>query len=328
MNAYQLMKFAAFQANAVKADSTLAPFFTEPELLTWLNDANMEIEKSIRTLRDDWFVRVLNTSSSALKLLGTTYTPSASLAVTAGTSQITLPPDFATLRTIRTTTSGYESMVWEKLDQDMRDFLALKSVPSTFTMTPGGRVYYDIIGERTLVFTPTLNADIAVEISYVRRPRRLVNYLAGTIAVTDATTTVTGTGTVWSTGSPLDAEYLDMMFGQNTFAGIRVDWDYDGVNLARVASITDDTHLELAAVKVVTVAAGGSYTLSSIPAIPPEHHTALADFVTAQMLGKAGNAAQADRFMQKYESRKRSIQSNVTLRQPDMQFVENYDPGY
>src|SRR5512146_333621 len=326
MNAYQIIKLGAFQANAVKVDGTLQPFFTVPELMAWLNDGNRELEKSIRSIFDDWFVRVLNakTDTTAQKIQGIDYTPSVSLTVPALTPRITLPPDFETMRSIRCVTTGFEFMEFDHHDMGSQIFREYLRVPADYTVPPGGRIYYDIIGERTLFMTPMLIQPVELEIIYVARTKRLVNYVTGTVAVADTATTVVGTGTLWSTGTPFDSAYLEFMGGVNTFAAIDPSLDYNGANLSRVASITDDTHLELASAQVGALVAGSVYTLSSVPALPPDHQPALADYVTAQMFAKAGNQTQFDRFMAKYEARKASILNTINVRQPDVEFVEDY----
>lgn len=325
MNAYQLIKLGAFQANAVKQDGTLAPFFTVPELMSWLNDGNRELEKSLRSIYNDWFVRTMNsaTDTTAQKIQGIDYTPSVSLRIPASTARITLPPDFTQMRSMRVVTSGFEFMEFQPADVGSNIFQEYIRVPTAYTTPPGGRIYYDIIGDRTLYITPMLNAAVDIEIVYVARPKLLVNYSTGTITVVDAATAVTGLGTVWSSGTPLDPAWLDMMFSVNTFAAIRPDWDYDGVNLARVSAIGSDTGLTLASAKVGALA-GANYTLSSIPSIPPEHHVGLADYVTAQMFGKAGNQAQCDRYRGKFDSRKTTILNTINDRQPDVFYVDDY----
>jgi hypothetical protein len=327
MNSYQIIKLAAYQANAVKQSGVLDPFFTEAELMTWLNDANLELEKTLRSVFDDYFVRVMNSSTdtTAQKIMGIDYTPSTSLAIPASTSIITLPPDLETLRYIRCVTPGYEFFEFEHKDMGDRTFQEYLRVPSTYNVPPGGKLYYDIYGERTLLIAPQITSAVDIEIRYVARTHKLTNYSTGTIAVTTATTAVTGTSTVWSTGTALDPAYTDLIYTNYTFDLIDPSWQDDGINVNRVASITTDTALVLASNKVGTLPGGTHYALSSIPAMPPEHHYGLADFVTAQMFGKAGNQAQYDRYYNKWELRKKTILSTISNRQPDMEFVEEYE---
>lgn len=327
MNLDQITRLGAFQANAIRRDGTLTDFYTMPELQAWANDGNLEIEKMLRSMFDDYFARKMDTSldTTAQKLMGIMYTPSVTLLVPALTARVTLPPDFETLRTIRVVTPGFEFMEFEHSDMNARIFQEYLRVPTSYTVPPGGRVYYDIVGERTLYLAPQLTQACDIEINYIARTKRLVRYTTGTITVADAATTpVTGVGTTWLTGAPFDASYLDMMFGVAGVVWNAVDpsWEYDGVTLARVASIASDTVLALAAAKVGAVAAQ-TYILSSVPVIPPEHHHAIADYVTAQMLMKAGNE-RAQAFTQKWEARKRTIFNTINTRQPDMEFVEDY----
>jgi hypothetical protein len=324
MNLDQITRLGAFQANAIDRSGALKPFWTMPELLAWANDGNLEIEKMIRSLFDDYFVRKMDTSldTGVQKLLGITYQPSVTLALPALTSQISLPPDLETLRYIRCVSTGFEFMEFEHKDMNERIFMEYLRVPTSYTVPPGGRIFYDIVGERTLFIAPQVTQPLDIEIRYVSRTKRMVRYLTGTVSVPDTTTGVTGVGTIWSSGVPFDPNYLDIIFGTNTYASVDPSWEYDGVNLARVASVQGDTALTLAAPKVGTVV-GGNYILSSVPVIPPEHHHAIADYITAQMLMKAGNP-QAAGFTQKFEARKRNIFNTINTRQPDVEYVEDY----
>lgn len=325
MNLDQIIVLAAQQASAVTQSGTLVPNYTMPMLQTWANDANLEVEKMIRSLFDDYFAKFMNsqTDTAPRKLLGITYNPSTTLKIPALTARITLPPDIETLRSIRVVTTGFEFMEFEHQDMNNRLFQEYLRVPTSYTVPPGGRIFYDIVGERTLYMAPQLTQDIDIEIAYIGRTKRLVRYVTGTITVADTATTVTGVGTVWSSGFPLDPSYTDMMFSVNTFASIDPSWEYDGVNLARLASITNDTTVELAAPKVGALA-GANYTLSSVPAIPPEHHHMLADYVTAQMWARAGNDKLYNLFNGKFEARKRTIFNTINVRQPDVEYVEDY----
>lgn len=329
MNADQIVKLAAFQANQIKQDGSLAPFFTIPELYTWLNDGNLELEKAIRSIYDDYFVRVMNsaTGTTAEKILGIDYTPSSSLQLAASTSRFSLPPDLETVRSIRCVTAGFEYMEFEHKDMGHRNFQEFLKVPSSYSTTPGGRAYYDIIGERTLFIVPQLSSAVDIELIYVARTLPLHRYASGTIAITDATTTVTGTSTTWSTGTPFTAAYLDLLVNVTTptaLTNVNPSWVYDGVTRNRVASIASDTSLTLASNKVGAAAGGTAYILTSLPVLPPEHHHALADYVTAQIFAKQSKLDLFDRWFAKYEARKTTILNAISQRQPDTEYVEEY----
>jgi hypothetical protein len=318
----------AFQANAIKRDGTLSPLYTIPELLAWANDGNLEVEKMIRTLMDDYFSKFMNTQTdtTAQKIGGIDYTPSVTLQIPAMTSQITLPPNFNTLLSIRVVTPGFEFMEFEHSDLNARIFQEYLRVPLFYSVPPGGKVYYDIIGEQTLYIAPQVTSPMDIEIVYISDTAPLVRYATGTLTVADAATAVTGVGTVWKTGTPFDPLHLDLMTGITLMTAVDPSWSYDGVNRSRVAAITADTTLTLASGKVGAVA-GVPYILSSVPVIPPEHHNAIADFVTSQMLAKAGNTSHYALYLNKWEARKRFILNTINVRQPDTDYVEDYSTG-
>jgi hypothetical protein len=318
----------AFQANAIKRDGTLSPLYTEPELLAWANDGNLEVEKMIRTLMDDYFSKFMNTSTdtTAQKLGGIDFTPSVTLKIPAMTSQITLPPNFNTMLSIRVVTAGSEYMEFEHTDLNSRIFQEYLRVPSDYSTPPGGRIYYDIIGEQTLYIAPQLSAPLDIEIVYISDTMPLVRYATGTLTIVDAATAVTGVGTVWKTGTPFDPLHMDLMTGITLMTSVSPSWSYDGVNRSRVATILTDTTLTLASAKVGAVA-GVPYIISSVPVIPSEHHNAIADFVTSQMLAKAGNTSHYALYLNKWEARKRFILNTINARQPDCDYVEDYSTG-
>lgn len=334
MNTEQIVRLALFQANAVKQTGSALPFASDGELYAWANDGNIEVEKILREQMDDYFLRMMNSSTdtTAEKIMGIDYTPSTSLRLAASTTRFTLPPDFETLRSMRCVTSSYEYMRFIPLDLSTREFQYQLRRASTDTFGPGIDLLYDITGERTLWIAPQLNSAIDIEIGYIARTKKLVRYTTGSIASTTATTAVTGTGTTWSTGTPMDSAYLDIMFAASANAALPVadpSWAYNGVNLARVSSITNDTALVLASNKVGTLASGTGYILASVPVVPPEFHMMIVDWVTWKYLAKAGAtyAADADRYKVSYEKRTDGIRSPITRRQhADVERVEDWVP--
>jgi hypothetical protein len=294
------------------------------------------LEAVLRATRADYGTRIMNseTDTSAERIFGISYTPSTSLRIAADTSSFTLPADFQTMRAIRCVTDDYEDMAILPRDISDRDFQeALKSSNTTSGST-GGTLFYDIIGDRTMRIAPRVDTAFDIEIVYVARTRPLVRYATGTLAVTDATTAVTGSSTVWSTFSPFDANYLDIMFGTSGSATVpTVDptWDYDQVSLAKVSSITTDTALVLAANKSGTLASGTGYILSAVPQAPPEYHFAIADYVTAKILLKMGgpSAPKSQAFLASFAAILNDIKANASSRQAsEARFVEDDDPGY
>ena len=332
MNIEQIARLAAYQAQEVKQSGVLGPAMTASIIRTFVNDANREAEKLIRRVREDYFTRVMNsaTDTTAEKICGISYTPSVSLKLAASTMRFTLPPDFLTLKSIRVVTAGYENVDFQRRDITHPDFQTLLRRDTLTTALFEMGCFYDIIGERTLMISPLLPAALDIELIYIATTKRLHYYSVGTITATDASTAITGSGTTWLAGSPFDSAYLDLMVSGTGVATVPVADPgsvYDGVALSRVASITTDTAIVLAAPKVGAVAAGGGYALASVPAIPEDAHYALADYATASVLASVGTPGKAEWFMKRFQSRVAGITMNAATRDVDVQTVVDYNPA-
>ena len=325
MNVAQMVQLALYQADAVSQTRTSAYLYAAPELYAWANDANRKLEKRLRAAADDYFVRRLNSAddTTAQKIMGIDYTPATSLALTASTRTVTLPPDFLSLRSIRCVSSGYEDTHFYQMDLTHARFQSM--LRDTAEAAPGEDLYYDIQGERTLYLAQPVSSALDVEIAYVARTKPLVMYSAGTVAVTTGTTAVTGSGTTWSTGTPFDTSYLDIHFGVSAVASVPIaepHLAYESVTLGRVASVTTDTALVLASNKVGTLSAGTGYLLASIPVLPEEYHQAIADWVTACILQKIGHPGHAS-YAAKYAHA--ATETNTTLQRRQAAQVETVE---
>ena len=333
LNLEQIARLAAYQAAEVKQAGTLGPAIPIAVLRAWVNDANVEAEKLIRQVREDYFAKILNsaTGTTAVKIRGIDYTPSTSLVLTTTSQRISLPPDFLTLKSIRCVTTGYEGIKFEHLDLAHAEFQAQLRLPTSSVFSGSGGLFYDILADRTLWFAPALSQNLDIELVYIARTAPLVYYATGTLAVTDATTAVTGATTVWSTGSKFDANFLDLVTGTSASATVPTpdpSLDYDGASRHRVASITNDTALVIASNKVGTLAAGTGYFLASVPQIPEEGHHALADYVTGCILATLGATNRADWFMNRFKMRIGSIVTSAARRQvADVEVTEEFETG-
>lgn len=333
MNVEQIARLAAYQAQEVKQSGVLGPAMTAAVIRSFVNDANTEAEKLIRRVRADYFTRVMNsaTDTTAEKICGITYTPSTSLALAASTARYTLPPDFLSIKSIRCVTAGYEAIPFVHKDIASDDFQTqLKRSATDLGQLESG-IYYDIIGERTMMIAPLLDSAANIELIYVAKPKRLHYYSTSTVTIADTTTLATGAASVWLTGSPFDSAYLDMMVGTSAAAAVPVadpSWVYDGISLLRVSAILTDLTITLASAKVGAAAAGTGYALASVPAIPEDAHYALADYATASVLASVGTPGKAGFFMNRFNSRIAGITGTADLRQQSaVTTVEDYDPG-
>lgn len=326
MNLAQLTRLAQYQAELIKQSGVAGASISAYELDTWANRGNELLERALRNVQDDYFVkRMVSTDTTAQTLEGISYTPT-TLALAASTQIFTLPPDFLTLKGIKVITSGYEDTPIEHTDLSTGKFQGMYRSATTETISPGERIYFDIYGARTLLLAQPLQSALDIEILYVAKTKKLVRYSTGTIAVTDATTAVTGVGTVW-TYLPLDDDFLDIHFGGSGVATVPTpepSYEYDGVNRLRVSSITDATHIVLGRAKVGTLNAGTGYLLASVPQSPDDLHTLIADYVTYRILRKARSTAALE-WRNDFYKELATIASPISRRQiTDIEVVEGY----
>lgn len=328
MNLAQILRLAEYQAKAVKQSLAIGPSIFTHELVALANDGNQKIEQALRAMGDDYFVRRMNslTDITAQKIMGISYTPSTSLRLAVSTRPFSLPPDFLSLKSIRCVSSGYEDTRFHQEDITDQHFQAL--LRDTNQAGPGEDLYYDITGERTFYLAQDLSTALDIEIAYVARSKRLVIYSTGTMSVTDATTAVTGVGTVWSSGTPFDSDYLDIHFGASGVGTLPVaepGYDYDYVARGRVASIATDLTLTLAANKAGTLAAGTGYLLASVPMIPEDFHLGIADYVTARIL-MADGSAKAQGFFGTFQASLSGKANTLRRQTAEVETVEAWVP--
>ncbi|MFA5354463.1 MAG: hypothetical protein WC291_09550 [Thermodesulfovibrionales bacterium] len=326
MNLAQVTRLAQYQADIIKQAGTAGSFVTSYELDSWANRGNEILEKALRNLHEDYFVkRMVSTDTTAQTIQGISYTPT-TLQLAANTQIISLPPDILTIKSIKCVTSGYEAMPIEHLDMASGRFQDLYRSASTDTIDPGDTLYWDVYANRSLLLAQPLSSAVDIELLYVAKTKRLVRYSTGTVAVTTGTAAVAGTNTVW-TYIPLDSTYLDIHFGTSASATLPTpepSYEYDGVNRMRVSSITDATNLVLTADKSGTLAAGTGYILASLPQAPEEFHTALADYVTHCILFKAKSGA-ARGWYDKWAATLKELNSTASRRQStDIEVVEGW----
>ena len=329
MNVAQITRLASYNANAIKKAGTLAPHVTAAELTAWADEGNRKLEWKLRQTNASYFEKTLASTSSTVSYYeGVAYTPSTSLPLAISTNTLTLPPDFQEMRTVRVITSGYESTLLVHLDHTHPDFRSLLN--DTTDRGAGTSLFWDIYGQRTFTWVPRISTALDITIHYIARTKRLATYSTGTIAVTDATTAVTGTSTAWLPPSRyFDTAYLDIMFGSSASATLPTAEPtlvYDGGTLNKVSSITDATNLVLAADKVGTLAAGTGYTLASVPVLPEEYHHIIADYITMKILAKGGDPGSARALVMWPENISDLLTTASRRQTTEVETIEDWDP--
>lgn len=124
----------------------------ESQLVRALNEGKNELAKLVRQAREDWFL--------------TTTTGTISTAAAPNYSSISLPSDFAELKELLITQSGYEHISFKYMDRsDSRFKDALISGGSI--LSGQGGFYYDLVGVSTMIFAPGFDTALPYTMTYI-----------------------------------------------------------------------------------------------------------------------------------------------------------------
>lgn len=144
-------------------DESTASFWTNAQLLRFINRAKDRVWTEVRKLKDDYFLVQRASTDGSVTILGATYATS-SFAIVAGTRNYTLPPDFSEMKLIEVTTANYETVRFLYRDLAHPEMRAAREI--TDQQTPDV-FYFDIIGERTLAIAPLSNTALDLRLSYI-----------------------------------------------------------------------------------------------------------------------------------------------------------------
>ena len=152
---------------AVRAnlDEATAAFWTNAQLLIYLNRSKNRVWREVRKLKEDFFLIQRTSTDGALTILGESYTAS-SFAIVAGTRTYTLPPDFVEMKLIEVTTSGYEFVRFQHLDLAKPEHRALRRLTDQYAPSV---FIFDLIGSVTMTIAPLSNTALDLRLSYIRR---------------------------------------------------------------------------------------------------------------------------------------------------------------
>lgn len=176
----------------------------------------------------------------------------------AGTAAYTLP--FNNKQVINTTVL-IGSVLWQPTEVSTRKaYDALNVIPFQNDFPQ----YYYIYNNQLLIWpTPATSAQ-TITINFKRRIRDLsvADYTTGTVSVTSASTTVTGSGTSWTTN--MAGRWINIpITASNTTSG-----DDEWYQIASVASATSLTLNNAYQGGTVT---GGTYTIGEVPILPEDY---------------------------------------------------------
>lgn len=332
MNVAQICRRALLDANLVKLDGTTSPLITQNELLMWCSEAKDKIEKVLRQAKEDYQLVVLQRDDPAFRWAGQTYDPATNLRITGGTTgtrYLTLPPDLLELRHIRTLTTGEEERRWEHIDLTNPAFADLHRRIGVDTAS--GTIYFDIVGDRTLLLAQTPDVTIDVELIYIARSAPMQIYTTGTVAISQSSAALTGTSTQWvidelmhSLEFIVSGDATAPKVASQTSGGTFVD---PSRFYYRVDTIVADGNITLSAPWLPTGVSGRGYMLATVPHLSLyEHHHTLSKWVAACAKAKVYGWDKFAAFAAPFYADIAEITADIAQRQSnDPEYVESVE---
>ena len=136
------------------------------EMVDWVNDGILEVAIKLRSDREEWFTRRIQSTGAAETILGATYTPTSSIDIVDGTDRYTLPADCLEIRSLEVTTQSDKDAGIVFLPRDMTNVEYMAAARQT--KSSSRRIYYyATIGLTTLRIVPMPAATIHIELHYI-----------------------------------------------------------------------------------------------------------------------------------------------------------------
>lgn len=133
-------------------DESVAGYWTDAEIQRKIVRRFRELWSRIISVRDDWFK---STSPSIFTLVS-------------GTLKYSLPADYFRTASIRTTTSGKESVQW--VFMSCKDPRFIEGQRADINVTDPGTIYYDIEGVTSIVVSPVPRTTLVGSMEYYTIP--------------------------------------------------------------------------------------------------------------------------------------------------------------
>ena len=310
----------------VLRNSTTTPLVTEAELIQWAQFAVWELEKTHRAAKADYAIRTVSSTDASFTWDNVFFDPT-TMDLIAGTHEYTLPPDVLVIRRIRGLDSTGDLRRYEQLDFSNPVFQALQEQTNPDTDI----IYYDIIGDRTLIVANPPTTDI--ELIYVPRSRKLRLYSTGTVTATLGDATVEGASSPnWILNGL--AIPMELMIGtgsgvpkivSQTAADLFIDPHGETVRAYPVLSFTDLDTLELAADFPLTTASTRGYLLASSPQFLKDHANVVIRYLVHKIWSKVGNPRYSAEYTI-YQEEKNRVKEDIQERSSEPEFVRDFDP--
>ena len=324
MNIAQAIRQAAFDLSAVLQNNTPDPFYGLQPMLSWATDGNSKLEKSIRTAKEDYGLLILQSNDVAYTWCGVTYDPSV-LTLTEGQRMYTLPPDLLMVKSIRSLDN--DAVIFQY--KDMSD-PAFEPVGDVDEHVGASLVYFDVVGENTLVLGSDPPGGVSIELSYISRPAPFQIESTGTISVNFGSAIVSGAGTSWAVkGLQPNLELIisdDATTPKILSQVVGGTWVDPSLQYYPVNQITGDGTLTLLANWAAGSIANRGYVLATVPTLPKEYHQALVDYICYRAL-RSRRVSAADNFLKSFNTGLADMRVDTQPRQEQSPvFIEGWNP--
>lgn len=192
----------------------------------------------------------------------------------------------------------------------------LLATQQTTPQTPAtsGPYYYILSSKGSITFAAPLPPGTQIEVTYNFEFMPLALVFNGTVS--SAGTAITGVGTNFTQIVPVDFAAALPGNDQDTDIGLELVLNTGANNQTyRVKAVNSDTSLTLLNPPTVTIAAGTSYNLASVPDIPDGHHNTISTIATRNFMSTPGNDSRVSFWAALAEKELDSMRDSIMLRQ-------------
>jgi hypothetical protein len=145
-------------------DEVSPSFWSEDQLTDYINRAKNRVRNRLKALNEYYVTATRTSLDGSITYQGETYACTG-FQIAAGTSDYTLPPDFASMATIECITSGFEDLTFTALNMNHPDFRAARAF--TDNQSPLDEVFFCIFGEpASMRIAPKLDRTLDLRITY------------------------------------------------------------------------------------------------------------------------------------------------------------------
>lgn len=156
-------------------DTGSTPRWTTAILTDNLNHAKDRVWNEVRKERKDYFLSTRLSTDGTVTILGESYS-CAGFQITDGPTtgnpvNLTLPPDFAELRSFRVITSGYTGVRLKLTQVSDVEYRQARAYPDPVSPTT---ILMAVVNERSMAFGPKTDVDLDTELVYIYQPADLI----------------------------------------------------------------------------------------------------------------------------------------------------------